>query len=648
MRKLVVLLAVTLAATSMLRAQEDIVMTLGDENVTLSDFKAIFLKNNRDSVFSKQDLDDYVELFINFKLKVAEARSLGMDTATQFVNELSGYRKQLTRPYLTDGDLLDELVAEAYERKTQEVRASHILVNCALDAAPSDTLQAYQRIVKLRNRILAGEAFESVARGMGGSDDPSVAQNGGDLGYFSVFQMVWPFEEAAYNTPVGEISMPVRTRFGYHLLKVKDRRAAQGEIRAAHILVRAKPEDENEVSRAKDKIDNIKRMLDEGGNFEEMALKFSEDAATARRGGEMPWFGSGQMMESFEQAAFGLENDGDISEPVQTTVGWHIVKRLDKKEVAPFDEVEKEIRNRVRRDARAQVTQASFLNKLAAEYGYTVDAKILQKGFKKSLDTSVFSGSMVLAKEKYAALPLITWNDQQRTSQEFLDYLNAKGIRSRESDPQLVLDEALKDYRDRELLAYEDRQLETKYDEFRLLMNEYRDGILLFELTDEMVWSKAVKDTLGLEAFRERNASKYMWGERANAGTYRCISEDLAKQVKKQLKKGKPANEIVVALNTDGPLNVRYEEERFERGANALLDRVAWETGVSDIVEMDGQFWVVNIMELLPPEPKGLDDARGLITADYQEELEQQWIQQLRAKYSFNVNRDVLYKLVSE
>lgn len=641
------MLFVALMATPV-DAQQDIVMTLEDEKVTLADFEAIFMKNNRDSVITREDLDEYVELFINFKLKVAEARALGMDTAPAFVSELEGYRKQLTRPYLTDGELLDELVNQAYERKQQEVKASHILIACDVNAAPADTAKAWSKIMKLRNRIMSGEDFESVARGVGGSDDPSVTTNGGSLGYFSVFQMVYPFEEAAYTTEVGKLSMPVRTRYGYHLLKVVDKRPARGELRAAHIMVRANPDNADEVKKAKAKIDNVKQMLDGGAPFEELALKFSEDASTARKGGELPWFGTGKMIESFEDVAFGLQQDGDISEPVLTSIGFHIIKRLEHRAPPGFDEVEKEIRNRVRRDTRSDITRSSFVQKLKKEYAYSVDKKVLKKGINKSLDTTLFAGRMKITNEKCANKTLISFNDQAVSANEFLGYLNLQGMKTSETDEERVLEQALKTYEEETLLAYEDSQLEAKHNEFRLLMNEYRDGILLFELTDEKVWSKAVKDTTGLESFHATNQDRFMWKERAEAGLYGCVSQELAGQVRSLLEKGTPPNEIVVALNEEGPLNVRYEQDKYERGSKSVLDQIDWNTGISNVVEADGKFWVVDFKQVLAPEPKQLDEARGMITAEYQNHLEQSWIQELRGKYKYSVNRDVLYTLISK
>jgi peptidyl-prolyl cis-trans isomerase SurA len=294
------------------------VLTIDGEATSLEEFENIFRKNNRDSAISRLSLDEYMELFINFKLKVKEARELGMDTVSKFKTELEGYRAQLARPYLTDTDKLNDLVQEAYRNMGEEVRAMHILVNCAANAAPADTIKAYNRIAALRERVVNGEDFTSVAKSQGGSDDPSVKDNGGDLGYFTAFQMVYPFEQAAYSTPVGKVSQPVRTRYGYHILYVVDKRKARGEIRVAHIVVKPKAEANGELN-AQTKIQEIYQKLKSGeSTFEELSAKFSDDASSAKKGGELPWFGTGKMVAEFEDAAFSILKDGDFSEPFKT------------------------------------------------------------------------------------------------------------------------------------------------------------------------------------------------------------------------------------------------------------------------------------------------------------------------------------------
>ena len=316
-------------------SNETVVLKVGDENVTLADFEHVFRKNNKDSVTTTEALDAYMELFVNFKLKVLEAEAMGMDTVSAFNKELAGYRDQLARPYMVDSDLLDELVEEAFERKGMEVRASHILVSVGADASPADTLVAWNRIQTLRDRVINGADFGEVARSKGGSEDPSVKSNGGDLGWFTAFQMVYPFECAAFETAEGEVSEVVRTRFGYHILKVTGKRKARGEVQVAHIMVRMpRTAPQDQVTNAEGRIMEVKRLLMSGGSFESLAMKYSEDPSTANKGGVLPWFGTGKMVEDFEDAAFAMTEVGEIAGPIRTDYGFHLIKLLNKKDPA--------------------------------------------------------------------------------------------------------------------------------------------------------------------------------------------------------------------------------------------------------------------------------------------------------------------------
>ena len=625
---------------------KDVILTVEDEKIIREDFESIFKKNNRDSIITKASLDEYMDLFINFKLKVREAVEMGLDTSISFNRELKGYRKQLSRPYLIDQELLDALMMEAYERKKKELRASHILINCDLNASPADTMAAFERIVDLRNRIVAGENFTDVATSKGGSQDPSVRDNKGDLGYFSAFQMVYPFEEAAFTTPVGEISAPVRTRYGYHILKVTDARPARGEIRTAHIMIRYGDKKSTLKSDALLKANEIHEILMNGGDFSEMAAKYSEDNSTAKRGGELPWFGTGKMVEAFENEAFALENDGDISKPFETSYGFHIVKRLEYRPVPTYKELKSEIKNKVSRDARAEMTKKSFLSKLEKEYDLQVQKKCLKPIYKAAMMDSAFLGQgLGPIKNKVLGKSLVSFVDQIRTVGDFVKHLENTKVKNKQSSAEEIVDMQLDLYIEDELMTYEDQHLEEKHRDFRLLMNEYHDGILLFELTDQKVWSKAVKDTIGLESFYEANKQKFMWKDRVDAVIFTVKDKTIGNKVKKLIAKGKSIEQIKKEINKDTKLNLSTEIGVFEKGEQEILDQLEWETGVSKMIEKDGQQVFVNINEFLPAAPKALDEARGLVTAEYQNHLEAQWIESLRSKYKYEVNEEVLHSI---
>jgi peptidyl-prolyl cis-trans isomerase SurA len=642
--------------------QTEYVLTVGGEGVTLNDFKHIYGKNNRDSIITPELLDEYMDLFIKFKLKVMEAEYLGMDTVADYIKELAGYRKQLARPYLVDIDLLDELVQEAFDRQQEEIHARHILVSVNPDALPADTIRAWRRISLLKARVESGEDFTEVAKSKGGSDDPSAADNGGDLGWFTAFSMIYNFEVAAYSTPVGEISNIVRTRFGYHFLKVDGRRDARGEVQVAHIMVRVPDVTQKAMLEStKATIDAVSAFLNAGETFESLALKYSDDATTASKGGVLPWFGTGKMVEEFENNSFALENDGDISEPFLSSYGWHIVKRLGFKGLVSFDEVKNSLKKKVSRDSRADKTRSSFLNKLKSEYGFTQDARrVSNLVISVNQTDSVFHKGHPIENVKKSELgrSLFSIDGNKTTVQDFINYANTQKHRGLNRPSEMILKSLIHQMVEENLLAYEDERLEDKHSDFRLLIEEYHDGILLFELTDNKVWSRAVRDTSGLEEFHANNSELFMWPERLDIAVYTCEDAKLAKKVKKGVKKGADIESMRRELIGERPLAIRTESALYPEGTNTWADTVfyaiskgtfnlkskaprfmTFEVGVEGIV-------LVDVRELVPPTPKSLEEARGQVIASYQDHLEKEWIMALRRKYPIEINTSVLYSLI--
>jgi peptidyl-prolyl cis-trans isomerase SurA len=637
------------------------VLSVGSEEVSLADFQHIFMKNNRDSVISIASLDEYLELFIRFKLKVQAAEELGLDTVATFQRELAGYRSQLSRPYMTNNDLLQDLVYEAWERKQKEVRARHILISCGAEATPEDTLKAWNRANDLRNRIASGEDFEAVAQSKSGSDDPSARENGGDLGWFSAFQMVYPFEEAAYTTETGNLSTIVRTRYGYHFLEVTGKREARGEIRAAHIMVRLKKDaDAAESTKTESKINQIYTLLNEGMSWQELALKMSEDASTSSKGGELPWFGTGKMVESFEDAAFNLSADGQISEPFKTSYGWHIVKRLEYRAPASFEASKREIEKKVSRDSRSELTRASFIENLKVEYDFEVTKSPLARLYRLiSQKDSVFYPNHPIQgmRSSDLAKTILTIADEKSSLGDFIDHLNRAKIRNPTLDKRSIVLDQLKAWSEGLLLTYEDVRLEEKYDAFRLLMEEYHDGILLFELTDEKVWSRAVKDTVGLEAYHLNHTEDFMWNTRVEVRAFILANGKLAKKVRKAITKGKELEPIANDANESNALAYRLEEGLFSEGENAWADRVIADYAAGVLTtDSEGPLFVeytaggkevilVEVQEIRNPEPKTLTESRGQVIAAYQDQLETDWIQELRSQKTIDVNRTLLHSL---
>ncbi len=624
---------------------DPVLMTVAGKNITRSEFQTIYNKNNpKSSGSDTKSIDDYVQLFVNFKLKVKEAEELGLDTTAEFKNELEGYRKQLAQPYLTDNEVNDQLLKEAYERSKTDVRASHILIKMDANALPKDTLKTYNTIMALRNRILKGEDFAKVAREA--SQDPSAKDNAGDLGYFTSMQMVYPFETVAYNTKLGEVSMPVRTRFGYHLIKVVDKRAAQGQIVCEHIMVKSqKGQPAADSIAAKQKIDEIYGKIKAGENFEELARQQSDDKGSAKEGGKLPLFGTGRMVIEFEKAAFALQNDGDYTEPVKTQYGWHIIKRLEKKPIPTFDESKAELKGKVTKDSRAQKSKESLVAKIKKENNFKEYTKARDE-FNALIDTSYFEGTWSKDKALKLNKELFSIADKKFTQLDFANYLENHQTKRPKIDASILVKSTYEQFVTESVLAYQESVLDKKFPEFKALMQEYRDGILLFDLTDKKVWGKAVKDTTGIEAFYQKNKSNYMWEERVDANIYTCANAAVAEQTRKLIKKQEKSNisndSLMNIVNKASQLNLKIENAKFMKNENEFIDKVKWEVGLSENIVKNSQVVFVKINRVMAPEVKKLNEARGLVTSDYQNYLEKEWIAGLRQKYSVNVDRSVL------
>jgi peptidyl-prolyl cis-trans isomerase SurA len=649
MKKVLAFVLTGLLFGAALAQKDPVIMRVADKNVTKSEFLQIYLKNNPNPKFDKEALDEYMELFKKFKLKVVEAEKLGYDTIPKLVRELEGYRKQLALPYLVDSAKNQELVREGYERLKEEVKASHILIRVDENAAPEDTLKAYNKILELRKRILKGEDFAHVARGKGGSEDPSVKDNGGDLGFFSAFQMVYPFEDAAYKTKVGEVSQIVRTKFGYHILKVTDRRPARGLISTSHVMIMVQRSSSDEQKEnAEKRIQEIHERLKAGENFEELARKYSEDQTSRSKGGELPEFGTGsrqRMVPEFEDVAFSLRTDGDYSEPFQTAYGWHIVKRNSLKGLEPFDVLKKEIQQKVNRDERSLKTQASFIENLKKTYKFKDFAGKQLNWFYTNVDSSFYDGEwkMKTAKDNPT---MFQFNNLRFNRNDFGAYLENQGARGSRAPLKQLIDAAYKTYVKEQLLAYEEAQLDTKYPDFRALMNEYHDGVLLYEIMNDKVWNKAIRDTSGLKEFFEANRGNFMWQNRIEGDIYECDSKEIAQKVIGLLKNDTISPSAVSAqINEKSALNVKTRTGKFEIENTSYLKGQTFQKGVNGILEADGKFYVIKVRELLPASQKELTETRGAVTAAYQQYLEASWLEELAKKYPITVDKEVLYNI---
>jgi peptidyl-prolyl cis-trans isomerase SurA len=493
MKKRIVSICILLGSMSVFSQKEKTLVTINNEKITVADFKRVYEKN-LDVIDTEEakSVANNLALYINYKLKVKEAYQLKLDTLPSYKIEIESYKNQLSEPYLQDTTFIADLVKEVYFRTKNEVKAKHILIRTSKGERPKDTLDAYNKILDIRNRIVNGENFEKVAEetseDRSAQDDSKTGRKGnkGNLGYFSAFKMLASFEDVAYATKVGAVSMPFRSQYGYHILTVDDFRVSKGELETAHILIT------DTTTIGATKINDVYAKLQEKEAFDTLAKEYSEDTGSKVKGGKLNKFGTGRMVKSFEVAAFSLENEGDFSTPFRTPFGWHIVKLLKKYPVASFLDMEKELTAKIKRSARMQMSETAVINKLKAKYTIVENEEA-----KNILD---IKNIRVLPKDSLQNI-IITINEKEITQEMFTKY-----IRNRRNKSVYLL---FKMFKDQEILTYYKENLVHTEPEYAYILKEYEDGLLLFELMQQKIWNKSSKDTLGLKTYFSNNNEKY-------------------------------------------------------------------------------------------------------------------------------------------
>ncbi|HNQ37692.1 MAG TPA: peptidylprolyl isomerase [Prolixibacteraceae bacterium] len=635
------LLLTTLAGMAPAQEKKGALVTIGKTAITPDEFHRIYERNNANiqDPENKKTAREYLELFINFKLKVMEAMHLGMDTVQAFKTELEGYRNELSTPYLTNITFNDQLVKETYQRMLKEVNASHLLVEVPDGASPADTLAARKKIMEIREEILGGLDFGDAA--VTYSQDPSAQANKGDLGWFTVFQMVYPFEEAAYTTPVGEVSMPVRTRFGYHLLKVNGIREAQGEIHVAHIMkIYAPDASPAQKEKARQAADSLYHLLEGGASFTRLARENSDDERSAANNGELPWFSRNRMIPAFADPAFALSNDGDYTRPIDSGFGFHIIKRLEYRPLPAFDQVKRELEERIKRDGeRSEHSREAFVADLKNEYHFTRSEERVERVLAAG-KTWISGDSLVIPADFDQSQLLFTFANQKITAREWADHLKTIPGQQLRNDPGM-LPRYYHAWENETLIRYEESRLEEKHPDFRSLLQEYHDGILLFNISERQIWQKAASDSVGLAAFYETNKGKYLWPERYQGSIIRCASPQLKEEAETLAESGVDPGEIQDVLRLpDGALTI--SRGIWEKGENPVIDYYLWEGSLpADWNETTG--FITG--EKMAPAPKALDESRGYHISDYQQYLEEQWVRELRRKYPVKINKKLVKQL---
>lgn len=623
---------------------KEILFTIDENPIYVSEFLRVYNKN-LDLVQdqSQKDLDAYLALFTNYKLKLKEAKALNIQGKPTYINELNSYKKQLAKSFIADPNVTDALVEEAYQRVTNEIKATHILVKFSNSANPNDTLVAHQEIVKLRARAL-NEGFEKVRKEVHNGQTIF----GEDLGYFSGFRMVYAFENAAFNTEIGSVSQPFRTQFGYHIVNVLDKRPSRGERTVAHIMVFEK-EGDSLAEKPEHRIQDIYKKIKQGEEFEALAKQFSDDANSASNGGKMAPFTGGQINSpEFEGAAFGLQEIGDVSEPIKSTYGWHIIKLLDKKGVASFEDMQPELEQKVKQDERSKLIDDALYTKLKLKYNISEGNPALSY-FSSILNDNYFKNTWVLPKGFSGEKPFLKIGNKQFNYKNFADYLlSTQGNSIAKTDFKTLALNKYNTFLNTNVVQYQEDNLESENEEYAHVVGEYRDGLLLFDLMETTIWNTAVTDSLEIENYYKSNKNKYKTPERVDAIVAAFDNKKTLKKVAKLLQKGMALEQIKGLINSNDKIEVIFTADVMDASHQALPENFEFKKGISDIYNHNKAYVLVVVNDILPENEKTLEEAKGLVVSDYQAYKEEKWLGELAKKYKVVINHDALERIKSQ
>lgn len=635
-----ILQLLTLVFCISLYAQKDtdVLLRINKEAIQVGEFKKVYLKNlellQEDE---KRDPEDYIDLFIPYKLKVQEAYRLGLDKKETYQKELEGYKKQLAKTFLTDVTLTDKLVEEAYDRMVHEIKARHILIRVPSNASPSDTLAAYNRAIEARDKILNGADFDKTAKAY--SDDPSAKQNGGDLGWFKAFKMVYPFETAAYNTAVNEVSMPFKTSFGYHIVQPTGKRKGEGAIQVAHIMILHKQKDSTILP--KKRIQSIYELLQSGEDFESLAKTYSDDTQTSSKGGLIRKFERGQMSsKEFENVAFGLQEIGGYSRPFETSFGWHIAKLVERYPLQSFEKEKGAIEARIKKDKRAQVISQALTTKLRKEYNMEDVSPVVTIMSDPSIgdfqdDKWVFKENATNSSKKAFSI-----RDRIYDVAGIAKFFERTYNPNRFSNKDQFIEETTRQYVDLKTQAYHEEHLEELDPDFANVLREYKEGLLIFDLMDQQIWSKAKTDSIGLRDYYTANKNNYREPKKAIATVYTAQDKVALEQFRNELvsnaKKAQAAQPSSI-FKTDKEIVVS-EVASYASGYKPAM-------GVSQVLAFNKGYVLYDVSMIQEERVKNLEKAKGAVMSDYQQDLEIQWISKLKSVATIDINKKVLKKL---
>ena len=622
----------------------DVIAVYGDDVLTLDEFESRYARAVGSSSNAADDslaeYEDFLERYVNFRLKVEAATDAGIPTSREVMDEIATYRTNLARPYLLEQEVMEPIVRQLYDRQQQLVDVSHILLRVDETASPDDTLTAYKRLEAIRDSAVQGVDFGDLA--YRNSEDPSASAREGSLGfkgrlgYFTAGRMIEPFESYAYETPVGDVSPVFRTRFGYHILNVHDRRDAEPNRRISHIMLRPSPAPEDSA-RAMETMQEVKQRIDAGESFAELAEAYSVDAQSKARGGDIGFIGyDAPIHESFKDVAFGLAEVGDVSDVVHTPYGYHIITLTDVREMKQFEDAYEELKQLAARLPRTRSAEENLARKVIADRAALVDTAFVLNAFRDVPADSVLT--RIVQKnlsEDAIAHPILIIGDSTYTFAHVSEFAGSSDL-SMTGDTDDRLMSLLTAFVTDSAIEFEAAQLEGRDEEFARLMNEFRDGLILFQFMEDSVWTAAEQDSVALEQYYEANKDKYWWQDRTRIISFQSKSDSLLSVIGRRLDAGESIADLQASVEGDTLRTVTSDTMMIADPTKSVYDRALDipQGQHTDPISFRGAFVLLVNDGVEGARQKTFEEARTQVVSDFQTIVEDRLIERLRAQYN--------------
>jgi peptidyl-prolyl cis-trans isomerase SurA len=629
--------------------QAQTLFSIDKEQVSVKEFLNIYTKNNKVADFSEKSLREYIDLYSLFKMKLHEAKSKKIDTISNLNEELKTYSNQLAESYFVDKNHMDKIMQNLYQRSKKDRKVAHILIKTPQNAKPEDTQIAYKAILEIKNKINTKEDFFKLA--IEKSEDPNAKETKGIIGFINIFMTFPSFEDMAYTTPINEVSNILKSPFGYHIILPLEERTARGKVSVAHIYTTDKTDEDKKNKKAEKKImEAFKAIESKKISFDSAIKKYTEDNASLTNGGILPLFGINEMVSEFEENSFTLSQIGSICKPFKSPFGWHIIKLLQKIERPNYEEAKSWMKEKLDKDERMLNSKQLAIKTIKEKYHYREINNHFEEIYNDLSDNKFEKKGWKISQMKNPKT-LIEFDDIIYTQNDFINYIQKNYSNITAPKKEEIIKPMIENYKEYCIYLYAKDKLNKENTEYASLLQEYQNGLMIFELMDREIWKKANKDSIEQKKLYELNKSKYLYKERIKSFVFKVKEASLATKIKNIL----TSTSYTSLINLDVKLkqsidsNSYYSFEKiYEKGDIDILDKNEWVPNkiIEDYNKDQNMYTIYKFVETVPISIKPYNEVKGRVANEYQKIVEEKWVLYLKNKYKSTINQDILKSLI--